>query len=77
MTPEYGKNFLLSFDYKLPPLSKPVKQILYIHSSQTDQSFLSLKKIDLENSDFSPRSISSAGWTSPRILTFSVKYSAK
>ena len=45
MEPEYGKNFLLSFDYKLPPLSKPVKQILYIHSSQTDQSFLSLKKI--------------------------------
>ena len=42
-----------------------------------DISFFEIKKLDLKNSDFSPRSISSAGWTSPRILRFSVKYSAK
>lgn len=45
MGPTYGNNFLLAFDYKLPPLSKPVKKILHIHSSRTDQSFLSFKKL--------------------------------
>ncbi|MBC8287456.1 MAG: class I SAM-dependent methyltransferase [Nitrospinae bacterium] len=45
MKPEYGNNFLLAFDYKLPPLSKPVNRILFIHSSRTDQSFLSFRRI--------------------------------
>ena len=44
MQPEYGDNFLLAFDYKLPPISKPIKKILYIHSSRMNQSFLSLKR---------------------------------
>ena len=38
--------------------------------------FLRQKK-NMKNSDFSPRSISSADWTSLRIVTFSVKYSGK
>ena len=42
-----------------------------------DTSFFEIFFGDLKKSDFSPRSISSAGWTSPRILTFSVKYNAK
>ncbi|MBT5470550.1 MAG: hypothetical protein HOK41_08085, partial [Nitrospina sp.] len=45
MGPKYGSNFLLAFDYELPPLSKPIKKILFIDSSKAEQSRLSLKKI--------------------------------
>jgi len=43
--PSYGNNFLLAFDYGLPPITKPIKKILFIHSSKTEQSQLSFKKI--------------------------------
>lgn len=45
MESEHTDNFLLAFDYKLPPMSKPVKKILFIHSSRTEQSFLSFKRV--------------------------------
>jgi len=43
--PTYGTNFLLSFDYQLPPLSKKIKNILYIHSTRMEQSATALKRL--------------------------------
>jgi predicted O-methyltransferase YrrM len=45
MGPKYGSNFLLAFDYELPPINKTIKKILFIHSSKDEQSQLSFKRV--------------------------------
>jgi predicted O-methyltransferase YrrM len=43
--PTYGENFLLAFDYKFPPVSKEIKNILYIHSTKIKQSEIIFKRL--------------------------------
>ncbi len=43
--PTYGENFFLAFDYQLPPVSKEIKNILYIHSTKIKQSKKTFKRL--------------------------------
>ncbi|PIQ95978.1 MAG: hypothetical protein COV67_12020 [Nitrospinae bacterium CG11_big_fil_rev_8_21_14_0_20_56_8] len=45
MSPTYGNNFFLAFDYELPPVPKKIKKILYIHTCPMVQGELALKRI--------------------------------